>query len=355
MSICCVTIWLALMLLPVTVLAQCPMGVQETVVLYLNGVDTTKGSAKDSMKKLNKEVSKVPGVLTDCIKYDYVYNTNEPLFLDFLEAGLQKANEQGLNATDFWRWFFRISPLTSGFADLLVDFYAHTSTSIDLGRFVLGDQVDEHLAKYREYLSQGKRIIIASHSQGSLYANEEWERLTAGEKSQVNVIAVATPTNHIAKNGPYTTLMDDRIARFLFPLALPANASNTEPCADDWTCHGFKESYMRGENSREKIVEEIVSFLPIMQEDCRIEGIVKNWDLVIVNGGDVRLLDSVTGNIIKATSSNSTGRYCITNVSDGFYFIEASKNDELLGGRDIWLRSTQTAPLAIDFPIAYQM
>lgn len=354
----CVYAWLIALLFPATTLAQCP--VQKTVILYLNGVDTIEKSAKASMKLIEEKVSKIPGVLTDCIKFDYIYNTNEVLFTDFIEAGMQKAAEQGLNTSDFWRWFFRSSPFTSGFADLLVDFYSNTNTSIDLGLFVLGDQAEEHLAKIREYLAQGKRVILVSHSQGNLYANEEWNQLTEGEKSQTHIVAVATPADQVADDGSYTTLEEDRVAHFLFPRALAANVSNEENCGDDWTCHGFKESYMRGKNSRERIVEEIVALLPVHEpEQCRIEGVIMDWYYEnVISGARVALLNNRPPyNMIAEFSSNATGHYCVPkNVADGYYWLEAYlPNDEWLGGRNVGLRSGQVIPIVIDFPIAVPM
>lgn len=349
--------WLIVLFLPITALAQCPT--QETVVLYLNGVDTTEKSAQASRDLIKDEVLKVSEVLKNCLTFDYVYNTNEPLFLDFLEAGIQKAEEQEWSTTDFWRWFFRIPPITSGFADLLVDFYSNVNASVDLGRFVLGDQVEEHLAKIQEHLKQNRRVILVCHSQGCLYANEEWDRLTEEEKSQVDVIAVATPTDHVADNGPYITLEEDGIASLLFPLALPANASNDEECPDYWTCHSFKEFYMRGKNSLTRGVNEIVALLPVAEENCRIEGIVKDWDYeTIVSGARVALWkEFAPHDIAVEVISNSTGNYCIPeNVADGRYWLEThSPNGEWLGGRGVWLWSGQTSPLVIDFPIAVLM
>jgi hypothetical protein len=211
--------------------------------------------------------------------------------------------------------------------------------------------VDEHLVRIREYLAQGKRVILVSHSQGNLYANEEWDQLTEEEKSQVDIVAVATPANYVAKNNDlYTTLTEDWIAT-LFPHALAANASNQEDCGDDWTCHGFKESYMKGGNSRERIVEEIVALLPTKEsEHCRIEGTVRSWDGTIISGGQVLLINYVLGNPPIETTSDATGHYCI-NVADGDYYIGAYQDGTLLGCNiDVLLQSEFSEQLIIDFP-----
>jgi hypothetical protein len=352
--------WFVVLFLPTVALAECPT--QETVILYLNGIDTTEKSAIASQDRIKKEVSKIPGVLKDCIKYDYLYNTNEPGDLDLVEAAIQKLNEQGISMSEFWGRWFRLIPAITGdwFLTLVSDYYFKTNESVDLGRFILGDQVDEHLVKIRGYLAQGKRVILVSHSQGNLYANEEWNKLTEAEKSQVDIVAAATPANYVAKNNDlYTTLTEDWIAT-LFPRALAANTSNAEPCSDDWTCHGFKESYMKGGNSRERIVEEIAALLPV-PETCRVEGIVKDLDFrTIISEAKVKLWtwdnNALIWKLVTETKSDSSGHYCLTDIADGDYLLNAyNKNEYSLGGRAVWIRSNQMEPIIINFPIPVLM
>lgn len=324
MNIRYLLVWLvALLFAPIAAHAACP--VQETAILYLNGVDTTGKSAEDSARRLGSEISKVPGVQVECVIYDYVYNTNEPLFADFLEAAIQKADEFRLSLSDFWRFYFRITrnPLLNPFPSLIPGFYHKVNYVSDLGRFVLGDQSEEHLAKYREHLAAGRQVILVAHSQGNLYANEEWLNLSPGEQDQVRVIAVATPADTVARNGPYTTLEEDGVAKFLFPFALPANAANEESCDDDWTCHGFKESYLHGTQSRTRIVDQIVGLLP-MPIVSGVEGIVRV--MFVYNGpplvgADVQLLDYTTEEVVSETKTDTGGHYQFMGVSAGKYYL----------------------------------
>lgn len=341
-----VCIWLIVLFMPAIALAQCP--VQETVILYINGIDTLQSDAEKSKDRIRDEVIKESGVIEDCLAFDHIYNTNEPLFLDFLEAGIQKAREQGWDTSEFWRWFFRLNPFTPGFGDLLADFYSDANILSNLGLFVLGDQVNEHLKKYREYMKPDKRLILVAHSQGALYANEEWNLLTDAEKSKVNIIAVATPTNGVAGNGPNTTLYEDWIAGHLFPRAMAANIGNDEPCGSDWNCHGFKESYMKGKNSLERIVDQIVSLLPTPPPSCRIEGIIRYFeDNTIVSGASVILWNYWSGDPVFQTVSDSNGHYCIKDVSDDNYAIDVNHNGQHFGGAEAHLPGT-TEPLIID-------
>jgi len=334
MSIRSIVAWLAMLMLFVPALASATCPVQETAVLYVNGIDTDDPSAKASMWLLEEEISSVPGINPDCVVYDYAYNTNEPLFADFLEAGLQKVDEQKISTSDFWRFFFRhTSPTLSLLFDATIaGYYDDSNELVDLGQFVLGDQKAEHLVKYREHLALGRKVILVSHSQGNLYANEEWDELLPSERTGVHIVAVATPADHVSNSGSYTTLKEDGVAKWLFPLALPANAQNEEPCADDWSCHGFKESYMRGGNSRERIVSEIVALLPVAIAGGTLEGLVRGGSpMDLLSGATVQILDRITEKVLLETTTDASGHYQFADVAPGAYSLVAYFNGNEVG------------------------
>ncbi|QQR78714.1 MAG: carboxypeptidase regulatory-like domain-containing protein [Candidatus Moraniibacteriota bacterium] len=327
--------------------AACPT--QETAILYINGVDSSRGGVERSRKELEKEVlAKTSDNSKDCLIFDDVYNTNEPLYLDFLEAGLQKAEEEGEAPETFWRLVFRLAssnafPWFSPFVD---DLYGKVAREATL--YVLGDQTDEHLVKYREHLALGRRIVLVPHSQGSLYANEEWQMLSTSERSRVKTVAVATPSDRVASGGSYTTLFEDNFARYLFILALPANAANTEPCEDDYLCHGFRESYLRGTNSRTRIVNDILALLPVPVTGGTIEGVVDDGFGGVLPGWDVRLYRSVTTSAIAATVSDAQGRYRLAGITAGTYLIRATTNGDAYGFQQVTVTNDQT--IIVNFP-----
>jgi hypothetical protein len=77
-----------------------------------------------------------------------------------------------------------------------------------------------------------------------------------------------------------------------FPFALPANAANGEPCPDPWYCHGFREWYLFGSNSRDRIVDRIVELLPQPSITGSIQGTLHMPDGSSVNQAVVWLYDS---------------------------------------------------------------
>jgi uncharacterized surface anchored protein len=334
MSVRSIVAWLAMLVLFVPVVASAACPVQETAVLYINGIDTTEENAERSMKTIKSEVSNAPGVNPDCVVYDYAYNTNEPLFADFLEAGLQKVDEQKISTSDFWSFFLRHASPTLAllFDATIADYYDDSNVLVDLGEFVLGDQKAEHLAKYREHLVLGRKVILVGHSQGNLYANEEWDELLPSEQGRVRIVAVATPADHVGNSGSYTTLEEDGIAKWLFPLALPANAQNEEPCDDAWICHGFKESYMRGNNSRGRIVSEIVALLPVAITGGTLEGNVRDGSFTHpLSGAVVQILDRITEKVLLETTTDASGHYRFADVAPGAYALVAFLNGNEVG------------------------
>lgn len=163
---------LAILLASFSVRAVCPT--QKTIVMYLNGVDVKESDAVKSKRRLQEEVLKESGALSDCIDFNYVYNTNEFIFLDWMESYFQKAGE----ASDWWRSYMRLDTrnavlvaLFNGTTDFLADTMQATANA---GQWVLGDQKAEHLARFRtEINTNGRQLILVPHSQGNLYANEE--------------------------------------------------------------------------------------------------------------------------------------------------------------------------------------
>jgi hypothetical protein len=319
--------------------AQCP--VRETAIFYVNGVDNAKSDADKSRRKLRRELLEHPDAQLDCIRVEYAYNTNEPLFLDFLEAAIQKSEELDFDMPNFWRYYLRFKTAGSDawFDNLVADRYSKW----DLAEFLLGDQLQEHLRLYRGELAMGRRVILVPHSQGNLYANEAWRALTPDEQSQVHLVAVATPSDEVADGSErYTTLEEDGIAKRFFLFALPANAANEESCSSEWECHGFKESYLSGRNSHDRIVGQVVSLLsqepPPVVTKASIEGVIYYQDGTIAKGAIVTLAFSDDSEILW-DFADLEGRFrfvgidpceCVLRASQGYW--SGQKNVQVSAG-----------------------
>jgi len=327
MNIRIVALFLVALVFPGVVFAGCPT--QRTTVVYVNGIDTTEREAGKSMSLLRDEMLKASGVSVGCVDFTYAYNTNEPIFLDLLEAGVQKTRELTLDMTDFWKQYFRVAPYIPAkwFGDLVDIWYTSHEVALNGASFLLGDQTDEHIAKYRDQLKQGRQVILVPHSQGNFYANEEWVRLTFQEQDQTHIVAVATPADKVADGGSYTTLTEDWIARYFFPIALAAETTNGDTCLDNWVCHSFDDSYMRGQSSRNEIVDNIIALLPTSipppPVTSTLSGIVWNLNGKVVPGAFVELYDTATWNLVVSTQTDMNGYYRLENLQSCNCYVSA--------------------------------
>jgi hypothetical protein len=253
--------------------AVCPG--QGADVEFVNGVDTERRDAIASTTRLEKVVTEHPGVNSSCVDFNTSYNANEPYFIDFLEAGLQKAEELSGESSDFWKQYFRTVPALDWFNNLVVEtLFVPINGAIGLGEYALGDQTLEHLAKYAEHTApttpgeQRKRLILVGHSQGSAVAVLEREKLSSSDKENTFVVSASAFTVPEPEHDRYTTLDKDNLASVVFaefgaplpnvPLESTTNCDNGNA---KWYCHAFKETYLNIPESRNKIADDIVSFL----------------------------------------------------------------------------------------------
>jgi hypothetical protein len=188
----------------VQALAACPQ--PATTVFFVNGVNN---SVPDANSSLNALAQRLGGQLQgDCLNFALAYNsTSTPLTFD-------------------------------------------------------SDAVDANVLSYRLELALRNKVILVAHSNGNVYADEAYGRLTPAERTSVGVVAVATLIGSVPGNGPYVTLEEDTFVRG-FPGHLPANTTNTGGfCPEVFGCHAFVDFYMDGSVSRPKIVQDVSDSIP---------------------------------------------------------------------------------------------
>lgn len=348
---------IAMMWTPFSAHAQCP--VQETMVMYLNGADVKVLDAWKSKERIKEGLLDEPGVTEDCVFFDYTYNTNELIVLDWIESYFQAGGE----AVEYWRNFLRfdaenrpIEALFNSSIDFLADLI---QTEVSAAKWVLGNQKAEHLARYEMELNPdglNRQLILVPHSQGNFYANEEWDDLTPSQQANTHIVATATPSSLVADGGPYVSVDDDLLVQTAFAAvgALPANISNnTERCAGSlasvnrWTCHGFKEEYMAtGKPSRQQIVNDIAALLPVAVSLGTVEGFTVQSICgpnpgAIVPNAIVQLLD-VGGDfnvIVAETTSDTSGFFRVSAPPGGYFFEDASGTPLIIAEGETLMRN----------------
>ncbi len=283
-------LYTVLLLVSFAVPAACPT--QETTLFFINGVNNNVRDVNKSKEKLKVELLGV-GVVEECVSFEVAHNTNEPLSLDFLEAGLQIMGEHEQEIQKYWKFIFGILDVVTNaevippLNDLVERQFRDVDAIVRAGKFILGNQLAEHMSMYREALASGRRVILLGHSHGSLYANEAWDAMNTAEQSGTKIITVATPSDRVGGAvGPYTTLSTDLLAATVFVSlgALPPNVQGTTGCESEavcpdlipWVAHGFKEAYLHDVNARQKILHDIVAALPENTSEALIQGQIAN-------------------------------------------------------------------------------
>jgi hypothetical protein len=105
-----------------------------------------------------------------------------------------------------------------------------------------------HHVHVRQSLKKGNKVAIVAHSQGTLYTNALYGRLTAEEQNSVKTVYVAAAAGFVADGSTrfLTSTRDAVIAAV--PNALPAEVtpgdSILESLNRDWLGHGFVDTYI---------------------------------------------------------------------------------------------------------------
>jgi hypothetical protein len=353
MNIQNVLLLVATLLCPAVSSAVCP--IEHSTVFYINGVGVDRDDTNKSRLRLEKVLYLDPRATPNCVavKSAYSYSANETIpyagiALDLVESLIQKAAETGRSVTDATRSLLRLDDAT-----WIDDILQTTAVLASGATYLIDDQITEHLAAYQTEAQTSGTLILAGHSQGNYFANEEWGMLSATAKLRVHLVAVATPATSQADGGPYVTVDRDFWAAAIFaPFGAPSfNVQNVEPCVGDildwWFCHGWKESYMNGTNSRNLIVADIIALLPAATPSGTIEG----FTFIAGCGGE----KIVSPNIAVQAVRESDGQLVAETISDslGFYHMILPTGTYFIGfGGLVTIIPEQTIQHDVSIPIA---
>jgi hypothetical protein len=251
---------------------SCPQG--GNAIFYINGVDDDYTKAYRGARALKEHLDTyLIGRADDvqCRSVALAPNETYGITKDTLEA-LKQLASLGDSVAAYW-YYEELAVATS--ANIPVIYILSTLQQI-IDTFELINQVDnelsatmsEHLSLYQPEIAKGNKIILAGHSQGNLFANQEAPKIIANG-GQLAVVAVATPASDVAGNkSPYTSLKEDAITQAFStvnPTRLPPETTNETPtwsCVKFSTalCHSFIESYMRtGSASESEILQNVVA------------------------------------------------------------------------------------------------
>ncbi len=259
----------------------------EVVVFFGNGVWNDVEDANESRRKLetclNTHISgtNIDGMIT----YELAYNPSDGYLADLLETFEQDLQT---NYSLFWNYLAEWDLMP----DILQDKIIAIAKEVDAAIVSANPSVQEHIALYNGYLSEGKMAVLVAHSQGNLYGNIAYLGIDPQYIGRFGIVSVANPDSSVAGGGPYTTIDEDLIIGSI-PLALLPNLDNffgPLNWGDIWGGHNFIKSYMApGRKAETKILNDVVTMInKLMTSNARTEAvvIVNTYNLLAVICGN---------------------------------------------------------------------
>lgn len=226
-----------------------------TYVLFGNGMFNSKGQITSSVKALEGKMNASGLISGEQWAFGYSFNNNEGIRSVF-EVFRQRMGDQ---TASYWRWLgdLEIAPVWFQSAAQSV------ASDFDFAEHLIDEDLQQHVQRYEALLMEGNRVLVVAHSQGNLYANSAYSRLTDKglPMDSFGIVSVANPASHVAGGGPYFTLVNDMViyaVNLAFPNTLPANVANIADDTD-WTNHSFIDSYLNGNQSGPMIINSALS------------------------------------------------------------------------------------------------
>ncbi len=241
---------------------NCSVSERKLAIYFSNGMFNDQNDARSSLKALMDTT--VPHLQAQgyTLNYDIAYNQNEEWYYQILEVFRQRELEEW---SLFYRWLSALEVAPDWFQEAMKS----TTQSIESYNYVVDEDLQNHIAKYKSEIQSCKRLLIVAHSQGNFYANSAWDAIYQGkidsEKYYMNrfpnigLFSVATPAGHV---GDWLLTLDDHkpitryvtssndwvinAVRALGYTVLPATHTNTHDDAD-WKHHSFADSYLNGD------------------------------------------------------------------------------------------------------------
>jgi hypothetical protein len=230
-----------------------------TTVAFGNGMFTTEMEAMMALTELRLLVEDArPALEGEAWAFEIAYNETEPVLEQLIEVAEQRV---GADLAIFWRMLAGVELAP----DWLREEAGRIAIEVQQVPFVEDEDSIAHVARYRELLNDGSKVVLVAHSQGNLYANAAYatlfEREAAPLPASLGIVSVASPTDRVGGMGPHTTLHEDLViagVRAVFPSTLAGNVS-ASGAAIEPLGHGFTTAYLRVHDSRAQILEDVLT------------------------------------------------------------------------------------------------
>lgn len=252
---------------------------------FFNGVSNTPENARQSLKRLERELGNT--YKKRPLEYELFYNQNQSVLEDIAETFAQRNKELGGVLGDRWEIYWEIlagrqnqlDSLTGGLLKGLANQFGNSANALlqlldSISANILNQLIGSfaklltlmstpptaadtaaHVAKIVKFIKQGGEtsgMVLVAHSQGNLFVNAAYKRylncpeLGCGQSNKIKVvhIAPASPT----LTGSLYLLADIDIVinglRIAGINSVPSANISLPYSAKDTTGHGFEPTYM---------------------------------------------------------------------------------------------------------------
>ncbi|MDY7092622.1 MAG: PQQ-binding-like beta-propeller repeat protein [Acidobacteriota bacterium] len=288
-----------------------PLGAQDVVIFYGNGVATSPGEAEKSRHDLELKLRERFPSLSDeefdrlvQVRTSYnqsaCWNENQDggdqgvrfCLRDFLQASRQALNAAGLAVGEATLWQYVLGVLSApvGVQEILDQLLFVQFAAPDL----LEQDLDVHRSTYSSLISGAQTsVLLVAHSQGNLFGNAVYPILEPEERSQFRMVSVASPApDLLGDSSPIaasTTLREDPID--LVPGNLPWNVTNGLASTPKFEYHDFEHSYLARTETRAKILDDIerqlasLGIIELLSPGTLVALRSGSWDITRIDPG----------------------------------------------------------------------
>jgi len=245
-----------------------------TAIYYGNGV----GQGSDTHFNAERSKTRLQRFVLESIQpeeeenyiFKLAFNDSRGALADIAESARQSLGNEW--PTLLVAFFLRDRRLLSLLPDDLVlkfnDFLTNQTIQEMVAPDLSNTDVATQVASYESDIGEGKKVVLASHSQGNIFANLAFERLNSQSQQYFAMVPVASPEFFARKSlvGPsHVRFSDDiviggvEVLKRLAGLPPPLEANDNDNVDEDWTGHGFREAYLADFSARQFIVNGILT------------------------------------------------------------------------------------------------
>ncbi len=226
------------------------------LVVHINGINTLKRDARISAKKVLAPAIGSTYNNTG-VKVILAYNPTHGALSDLADVFKQKISEYpGIASELIFRAITRSifgNTISQAFQDFITKYHINKIKTYGYLDYS-DDDLQDILGAIRSNITENQKILLVPHSQGNLYANAAYKKLTTGENAipttAIKIVGIASPAAYVAGNGKYLTSTNDLVIKGLRSLELSVLAANftISLSTDDVLGHGLRSIYLNSEH-----------------------------------------------------------------------------------------------------------